>query len=376
MGVDLLKHTYSLALNKGQLVAKPVAATFGNNRAIDLHIRQTGILIEVRTSAVKSPESILYGEDNLFADMTRKALLLYLIRYGKCLDIRSASVQVNGVEQALFTRKAGDPPLVYSLVEGRLRLPFTEAWQNPCVERVIATKSKSAYDGRFVALHALMTAKSDRYEIERFTYYWMAMNALYNYTASLGEPLMPPTSKGKRQDIGNETKKQAFFLRCLQHEPCVLPEGIPKDMRSRHERHLMWSAKAVLKRIPEEEIDDFCAACLAEDSENPWVRQIQQAMRNEKLEYDYPFSVFSFMVIWVPYKLRCASFHGESSLPTFCYQQDAELRVIRVVNRLLDRFLTELVRWMMDDEIAQAECMERVRQAVANPAYGNGRDKA
>ena len=82
------------------------------------------------------------------------------------------------------------------------------------------------------------------------------------------------------------------------------------------------------------------------------------------------------MVIWVPYKLRCASFHGESSLPTFCYQQDAELRVIRVVNRLLDGFLTtELVKWLTDDETAQAECMTRIKQAIANPAYVYGRDK-
>ena len=372
-----MKHVYSLALNKAQPVAKPVAAVFGNNRAINLHLRATGILIEVRTSAAKPPESILYGEDKLFADATRKALLLYLIRYGKNMDIRCASVQVDGIEQASFTRKATDPPLVYSLIEGRLRLPFSEEWRTPCVEGVIAAKSKSAYDGRFVALHALLTAKSDRYEIERFTYYWMAMNALYNYTASLGEPLMPPTTKGKKQDIGNETKKQAFFLRCLRHQPCVLPEAIPKDVRSQHERHLLWSAKAVLKRIPENEIDGFCAACLTENYENPWVGQIRQAMRNETLGYDYPFSVYSFMLIWVPYKLRCASFHGESSLPTFCYQQDAELRVIRVVNRLLDRFLTaELVKWLTDNETAKAECLTRIKQAVANPAYGYGRDKA
>lgn len=260
--------------------ARPVLAAYGSNRGIQLHIRSAGVMIELRTGTEKSPDAILCGDDRLFADAVRKALLMYLIRYGRCLNVRAASVSVNGEEKAAFTQAPGDPPLIYSLVEGRLRLPFGKAWRSPGVEHNIAARSKSAYDGRFVALHALLTAKSDRYEIERFTYYWMAMNALYNYTASLGEPLLPPTAKGKKQTIGKENERQAFFLRCLQHEPCVLPENTPKDIREQHERHLLWSAKAALKRIPENEIDAFCAACLTENETNPWVQRLLLAMRN------------------------------------------------------------------------------------------------
>lgn len=79
--------------------------------------------------------------------------------------------------------------------------------------------------------------------------------------------------------------------------------------------------------------------------------------------------------MWVPYKLRCASSHGENSLPTFCYRQDDELQVIRVVNRLLDAFLTaELVKWLEKDEVTQTECAEKIRIAVENDAYWRGRN--
>lgn len=362
-----MKHTYSLYLNNGAPVKSPVEGSFGNNRTVCLHIRRKGILITVISSgAEKKPEDILHGDDDLFVDAIKKALLVYLIRFGKSLNIRTATVLVDGVEQAAYRRGSGDPPLIYSLVEGSLRRPFTKDWQSKSVEHAIATRSKSAYDGRYNALHALLVAKSDRYEIERFTFYWMAMNALYNYTASKGEPLLPPTSKGKKQRIDGDKAGQAFFLRCLGYEACELPEGLPKAEKQKHINQMLWSTKAVLKRIPDDEIDDFCAVCLAGDETNHHVGQIRRAMCGKSGDFCYDFAVFPFMVVWIPYKLRCASFHGDKSLPTFCYAADGELHVIRVVNRLLDIFLTsELVKWIDEDP----ERMNSIQMAAQHPAY-------
>ena len=362
-----MKHTYSLYLNDAAPVKKPVEGSFGNNHTVRLHIRHAGILI-IATSggAEKKPEDVLHGDDDLFADAIRKALLIYLMRYGKCLSIRTASVLVNGTEQATYRRGPGDPPLIYSLVEGNLRRAFTKSWQSKSVEQAIATRSKSAYDGRHIALNALLVAKSDRYEIERFTFYWMAMNALYNFTASMGEPLLPPTSKGKKQTIDGDKPGQAFLLRCLGYEPCDLPDGVPKEVKQKHINQMIWSTKAVLKRIPENEIDGFYAACLAGDETNLYVGQIRRAMRGKAGDFCYDFAIFPFMVVWFPYKLRCASFHGDKSLPTFCYAADGELHVIRVVNRLLDIFLTsELVKWINEDP----ERMNGIRTAAQHPAY-------
>ena len=362
-----MKFIYSLYLNDAVPVRHAVHASYGNNQAICLHIRQTGILIFAETSAIKKPEAIINGDDSLFADAIKKALLIYLVRYGKCLNIRKAAVFVNGTKEASYCRCAGDPPLVYSLIEGRLRRPFSKEWHSIALEQAVATRSKSSYDGRYIALHALLVAKSDRYEIERFTFYWMAMNALYNYASGKGEPLLPPTKKNKKQKIDSDKAGQAFLLRCLGYEPCEFPDEMPKEEKQKHTNHLLWSAKAIIKRIPDDAIDDFCIACFAEDEMNLYVNQICRMLQNDRDDgCSYQFKVFPFMFLWVPYKLRCASFHGDRSLPTFCYWNDAELQVIRVVNRLLDALLSVvLVKWLTEDPTYMAN----IRKAAENSAY-------
>ena len=308
----------------------------------------------------------------MFADVVKKALLLYLLRYGRNLDIRYAAVIADGKAASVYKRKESGTPLVFALTEGRLRIPFSEEWRSRSIEKAIATRSKSTFDGRFSALHALLVAKSDRYEIERFVYYWMSMNGLYAFAAKQGEPLLPLTKKGKTQTIGTDAAEQAFFLRTLGLEPCNLDYSLDKKTRMNQERHILWSATAALKRIPEGEIDSFCEACLKEDMGNNYVQSLRKALKNEELQFDYDFPVKSFAFIWLPYKVRCASFHSESKLPTFCYSHDSALRVIRVLNRLLDSFLTrELPKWISIDPATQAEIQRRIRKAAMNEAYSN-----
>jgi hypothetical protein len=68
-------------------------AAFGRNRDISLHVCEDGILIVAYSTADKTADDILYGNDLLFTDAVRKALLIYAIRYGKYIGITSAEVR-------------------------------------------------------------------------------------------------------------------------------------------------------------------------------------------------------------------------------------------------------------------------------------------
>ena len=145
--ISLKKHSYELSLNSGHKVRNPIVSSFGQNYNIILHVSKDGILIVVYTSAGKTANDILYGNDLLFADAVRKALLIYTIRYNKYILIRYAEVKIDSEMQASYNAK-GNNPLVYSLNDGKLRLSFGDLWVKSDIESAIAKTSKYAYDGR------------------------------------------------------------------------------------------------------------------------------------------------------------------------------------------------------------------------------------
>ncbi len=343
-----MKHTYCLVLNDGQIVMKPIAASYGNNHSILLHIKERGILIQVVTGAEKLPEIILNDEDGLFSDTIRKALLIYLIRYGKSLSVTKAVLSRDGSETNLYEKRPSASPLIFSMVEGKLRIPFTEKWRDNECETLIASTSRTAYDGRFNALHSLTIAKSDRYESERLLYYWMAVNGLYNYVASQEKDNI--NQDAYRNLMRNDKQKQEKLLSCYGYN-LFMVGGSSRNERNSNEKKARNTVVSVLKQISLAEIDAFCEACLNSDTDNPYVRQILGIV----CKYGNGINgvaaeemICPFMVIWLPYKLRCESFHAERCLPTICFRNDRNLNALRVINCLLDRFLTEeLFRWFV-----------------------------
>lgn len=359
------KHNYVLVFNHCEPVKSPIVAAFGRSKGIMLHIRENGVLISVQTIAEKNTHEILNGEDNLFTDAVRKALTIYTIRYGRFLDIKKAKVSVDGQLKDTFIRSILDPPLIYSLSKGKLRAPFNLAWSKHSVYNTIASVSKSGYDGRFTAMHALLAAKSDRYEIERFTYYWMAMNGLYGYVARQGRLLLDEKA------LNAEYKEIAFLARCYGHEPCQGKNG--DNLPRKHVRQIYWHTAAVMKHIPMAEIDSFCTACMKEDLTNRYLKTILDGLIVEDCNYSN-YSAFSLMLLLIPYRIRCEAFHAGNALPTFCYKDDAELQVLRVVNCLLDNFLTqELAFWLDTDVSAETKQQVMLKQAVENRAYDKWR---
>lgn len=346
-----MKNHYELILNSGRKTSKPVVAAFGNNKSIHIHLTAGGAYIKADSSGAKDADAVLAGDDPLFSDIIRKTLLLYVLRYERHLEIKQAHFLINGISAGSYDSKTAGKPLIYCLHQGRLRLPFGNEWEKESVTNEIATTSRSGYGYLFSALHALLAAKSDHFESERFTFYWMAMNALYTWYYEQNKP----DSKNKGRP--GEEEKQSLLVRRYGYETTRLDLGqIPKNEKEKRKKRILDKIRAVLKRIPETDIEDFCNACFSNNSENQYVQQILAGLKDDEREYDYSIPVFPLMVFWVPYQIRCASFHAEAALPTYCFEKDRDLQVIRVLNRLLDCFLTkELALWIGKDFMKEGE---------------------
>ena len=364
-----MKHIYKALFNDEKPVKDPVQAKYGNYSNIELHISKNSIMIVACTAANKDTDSILRGEDELFADAVRKSFLIYMLRYGCEPSVKKARVNVDGVDKAVVTIAKGDAPLIYSMLQGRACVPFDKAeFDKPEIIDLIATTSKSRYDERFNALFSLLTAKAKAYEIERFTYYWMAMNALYNYVSEKGFKRLWPNDK--KQNFEKEWKRQNFLLHCYGRVPFSF--GKTSDENQLQERRVYWEMMSLLKTATEEEIVNAYACC-RNGTDTAFTRKIADTISelNRNHGYNLEIDVLTLLLMWIPYKLRCGSFHGEKNIPFLCFGGDRELKAIHAVNVLLDAFLSEeLPVWLLyNDNSSEPICEAMLQKGINNKAY-------
>lgn len=356
-------HDYVFVINNGSIVKKPIVASYGNNKCIELHLTEKGIVIHTRSSAVKEADNILRGKDSLFADAIKKSLLLYAIIFGKNIYIKNAKIFINGNEISSYAYETERMPLIYSLNEGKLKEIFGKNWNDPSVVSQIATTCKSNYNSLFSALHALLAAKSNRFEIERFTYYWMAMNGLYSYVANQVIDRADLPDKNKQQLRRSDAKKQQCFMECCGIRPNHI--SLRRGASDKTERMLVSKAKTLLSNIAEAEISDFCVDYYSKANENLHMNKLVQLFLDEPEVFASEINGVYLILIWIPYKIRCASFHGEAALPTYCFGDERDLRVLRVLNMVLDHFLTdELAVWMNRAPETQRNLNEKIEKTA------------
>ncbi len=77
----MVKYDYTLIINNGHTVAKPLATSYGRTNGILLHICRDGILITAGLNSKQEADTILHGQNPLFLDALRKSLLLYTVIY-------------------------------------------------------------------------------------------------------------------------------------------------------------------------------------------------------------------------------------------------------------------------------------------------------
>lgn len=71
-------------------------------------------------------------------------------------------------------------PFLYSMI-GHDNLGLGGAWKNLIPDTLTVAKSVMDKDLRFVSAFSFLMAQSKRYETERFSNLWTAMNAYYSY---------------------------------------------------------------------------------------------------------------------------------------------------------------------------------------------------
>ena len=325
-----------------KLAGKPLTYDYGHTRGIEITVTKSGFHIKTGRTVMKGMDSIL--DDPLFKDAIKKAVLIQLIKYGKS-SLQKLTAKVNDESQIIYDMKVAKIPLVYTLCGEKLARPIPDNWSVPQFESILkTTKTTKRKANRLdAALYAYLLAKSKTYETERFIYLWMALNGLYGHIAEIAKEHTEENNVKKWID---REYAQLKFLAMFFDLPYHSPEG--ED----NERRLIHQLEHLIGKLKSEEFPVFIAA-LENNGTNDLIDSIKTLL--EPCGIENTMSIYGLLLIWFPYQIRCKYFHGEKAIPLLCFENEAPLPALRVVNLLLEKFLdNNLADWFDKNRLDEA----------------------
>lgn len=295
-----------------------------------------------------------FGTD-LVKDAMRKMYLMHAMAFDGRLWIETITVQL-GEETAVYNKEAPHFPFLYSMLRAReLRLP--DSWREEEFLRSVLTRSKSAADddARFACLFSFLAGAGKTFEIEKFTSYWTAMNAHYNYLYSCYRAQCPPGDKKPLR--GSDAVCIGALMRVL---------GCGETMSSQRDRNetyktLYGAMKAHLQNYTMEELEQIWQELYEVRMEPGFVPDRGTVMRDDlrthlsdclnRDEKRKPtMSAWGFLLLDYAYHMRCKYFHGNKATILFTGFNDREIAAFRCLNVFLGNYLKAAIPEMFRED--------------------------
>ena len=273
---------------------------------------------------------MLSGDSYLFPDAIKKALLLYLLKYNKSLNISSIIVKIDDDEEKITFTKGAKPP-IYSMINGNLQRELPKAFSSDVVFQYLLNTPKSKYDKRIASLFALICSKSKEHETERFIYLWTSFNGMYGYLSDFKKE---STNNKKRIYERDQIK---FLLKYFK---------IGNDFIDTKDRTKI--ADEVISLLHTVNSEVVCRKYVDDTALSSQIETILIKSSGEK----YNLTAYGYLLTQMAYYFRCKIVHGSKPIYLFSYADDIELHSLKIINALLEEFIdNNLPLWFDDNYI-------------------------
>ena len=340
----MAKHQYTLTVNAVPENGVTIHYKYGGT-ACALTCAKDCAELRFEMGSKKEISEADFFRNKLVKDALRRMYLLHAMAMDSRLWIETITVKRNE-ESAEYNKETPDFPFLYSMLRCReLKLP--EKWREAQFLGNVLSRPKSDTDNdaRYACLFSFLAGTGKRFEIEKFTCYWTAMNAHYNYVAAR-------TNSGKTGDapcIGhllgqlgagrqissradrNEKYKTNFGMmkQCLQG---FSPEELEEIYRELYDMRTTWGA------VPQQsrgQLYEHLHRCI-----NPAEYAAEHDPINENRSQ---ISAWGFLLLDYAYYMRCKYLHGNKATVLFSATNDPEISAFRCLNVFLGNYLREVI---------------------------------
>ena len=340
----MAKHRYTITVNGVPENGVTIDYKYGGT-ACALTCAKDCARLEFGMSTKKDIHTPDFFQNKLVKDSLRKIYLLHAMAMDSRLWIETITVTRNE-ETAVYDKTTPDFPFLFSMLRGKeLKLP--ESWREERFLRNVLNRPKSETDNdaRYACLFSFLAAPGKQFEVEKFTCYWTAMNAHYNYVASR-------TGSGKTGDAP-----------CINHLLGLLGAG--RQMSSRADRTEKYKTNFGMMKSC---LQGFCEAELEEiyrelyDMRTVWgavpqrsrgqlydhlhrcINAAEYAAEHDPInENRSQISAWGFLLLDYAYYMRCKYLHGNKATVLFSATNDPEISAFRCLNVFLGNYLREAI---------------------------------
>lgn len=341
-------HSYLITINEKPVNPAEYCYKY-NKKKITLDISEGCFSLSFSDKEKKDPAEISARSNVRFADAVKKACLLHIIKYSRNLDVRKITVDIDGKEYCTFDSADGSI-FIYSLAEGTFWHDMPENWRNnDDFINALLNIPKTVYDSRMSSVFALICSKVQKYESERFSFLWMAVNGMYNYLWS------------KVLDQNNRVNEKIQLCILAELYGCKtgdLPDGDNNTI-------ILNQVKAIINdvwdynTITPESLRTIHSE-LASKIESKFFHRYS-SKGNKKIDFKkypkqqktyYNCDLYSYLFAHITYKYRCDLFHSNTPVKLFSFEEEEDIKMLKVLNGIMEDFIEKhLADWFSPDYI-------------------------
>ena len=342
----MAKHTYTVAINRIPTPRDPIRYSYRQSPCA-LTCARDAAAVSFTMGSAKSHGDLVSFRVDLVKDAMRKMYLLHAIRFSSRLKVRKVIVTVDG-ETVEYDRHTPGFPFLHSMLTAKdLALP--ESWQDPAFQSAVLCQTKTAAENdlRFACLFSFLAGTGKQFEIERFTCYWTAVNALYNHLLQCAQPYFAAGHGAARfEDLPHKKRKLlsgdaagvSGLMRLTGCGSCMTSQADRTAYRSQY-----GAVKSYLRHIPREELPALHAQLLAHRRDRAWVPEGPLGDHLKVCMDRTGQSAWGFLTLDYAYYLRCNYLHGSKTTILFTAAGDPEVAAFRCLNLFLGEFLKEMI---------------------------------
>lgn len=236
---------------------------------------------------------------------------------------------------------------VYSLVEDKFLHKLPKNWQDDkdFIDNLIDSYKKEEYQCIISSLSALILSKTKKYESERFVWLWTAVNGMYNFFWNLIKEC------GKTHD-NQETSQICAFAKLndlktgftdRKNKPKICEDVIKVIYDN-------WNDDAD-NNVTQESLQGVHKN-LAEQIESKLYTRCE-IKRNKAviMENDTPYDLdaYTYLFLDMAYNYRCNLFHANKPVKLFSFEEEAEIKMLKVLNSIMEDYIERnLAKWFDD----------------------------
>lgn len=342
-----MKDNYVITINDFQNRKKFNKYTYSFGRTeIEFYICKNCSYITFMQSSKRNQQTISEGKDTLYVDFVKKAMLIHQILYSEPIDFKELKVLKN--KNILY--EISENPL-YSLL-GNKKTIFSKEWKN--LIQVILNSTLSRGGETDALIKNAVMAKSEDKQSFRFMYNWMAMNGIYKRITKIAKENYSKINKSFDKDQLTRDSTQIKLLARLYFGKNVF---INDNIKNK----IFNTSRRVLDDIDIEKSKEELDYKLLNNKDN--ILNIE--LKKLNLGDGEGYTCGCFILLWLPYYIRCNYFHSEIALPIYAFKNENILKVLEIVNIIIEGFLDENIPIWCVDNIGD-EYLEKLKNVVNN----------